>query len=115
LAALRHWQGGLTATLGPVLGAWGRALRDLERWYYRDSFPGCRALARTLATVDPADLQPAPEIGLARDANALLAHLRSGASACLAGRFFESSYELGEARLAYLGLVHRLGRYGLAP
>jgi len=115
VAALRAWQLRLTPTLAPVLGAWQGAGRDLERWYYRGSAPGCRALARALAALDPGPLVPAPEVGLSRDVDALLVRLARGAEACLVGRFFEASYELGEARGAYLGLVRRLERYGLEP
>lgn len=115
VAAMRHWHGRWALALHPVLAAWQAAGRDLERWYYRGNAPGCRALARTLASVEPADLTPAPEYGLTRDVGALLDRLEQGAEACVAGRYFEASYELGEARGAYLGLVRRLRRYGLEP
>lgn len=115
LVAMRRWHDRYRTALTPALAAWSGAGRDLERWYYRGSAPGCQALARTLAAVDAGSLLPAPEYGLSRDLDALLEGLARGAAACLVGRYFEASYELGEARGVYLGLVRRLGRYGLEP
>ncbi len=115
VAALRQWHGRWALALQPVLAAWRGAGRDLERWHRRGSAPGCRALLERLDVLDPAAFTPAPEYSLTRDADALLDRLGRGARACLVGRYFEASYELGEARGVYLGLVRRVGRYGLEP
>ncbi len=115
LATVRRWHAEVHPALQLLLAAWHGAGRDLERWHWRRSAPGCRQLERALAEHRGAALRPVPQYRLARELGAWLERLERGAQACLADRYFEASYELGEARSEYLRLVRTLARFELAP
>lgn len=114
-AAVRRWLAGAGAEVEGVLAGWARARRDLERWPRRGRAPGCRALAREVAQVDPARIQPAPDVRLGAALAETVWRLGEGAESCLADRYFDAAFHLAEATKAYLRLARGLRRYGIEP